>query len=203
MLRRSSAIFLVYALAAACATNNAARTASHRNAQLISQVQIGDTMVKVLRMMSAEPEIRDMKVTEAGTEEVWSYVTNYESDIVTQLRFRDRRVVEKSTGVWNQAWSRDTVADSEDLRTPDEQHQNQSLYRGPLTSLLTFRAELPTGTLHSIVVERVGVPTSTQSISGVTMWLYQLHDGTVARVRLQNGRVMAVEAHNGTVKKSL
>lgn len=201
MLRKSGAIVFTVALVVACATNNAARTASHRNAQLISQVQIGDTMLQVLRKMSAEPEIRDLKVTDAGTEEAWSYVTNYESDIVTQLRFRERRVIEKSTGAWNQSWTRDTVADTEDLRTLEEKQQKQSLDHGPLTSFLTFRAELPTGTLQSTVIERVGAPTQMGSISGVTVWMYKLKDGSVARVRLQNGHVMAVERRDVSVNE--
>ncbi|MGZ5446452.1 MAG: hypothetical protein ACXW5U_32375 [Thermoanaerobaculia bacterium] len=118
---------LLAALAAAalvssisCATNPQARTAAAYNAKNIQRVTLGASMVSVLVAMGREPEIRFRQVQEGNVVEQWSYVTDYERDVVTTLTFEDRHVTAIRQEPWNGTYSRDTIGAHEDLSSPDD-----------------------------------------------------------------------------------
>ena len=68
------------------------------NARVINSVQIGQLKEEVRAIMGHDPERR-----EATTErETWSYLTDYDRELMTAIVFVDGRVAEIKTTAWRE-----------------------------------------------------------------------------------------------------
>lgn len=113
-------VSLVWLLVSGCVTNRAALDASRSNRTRIATVKIGDTERVVLDKMGCDPEIRNISATAAGRVERWSWVTNYENDVVTTLVFTNKILTEIGQHQWDGTWNPDTIAPGEIVETDEE-----------------------------------------------------------------------------------
>lgn len=66
------------------------------NARVIGQVAPGQTKDQVREIMKHDPERREIQ----GTEELWSYITDYDAELMTTIVFTNGVV----TGMKQQPW---------------------------------------------------------------------------------------------------
>ena len=66
-----------------------------------------------------DPEIRFRHLDGSRIVEQWSYVTDYQRDVITTFIFENGRVTGLRQEPWNGAWSEDTIADTEMSALPD------------------------------------------------------------------------------------
>ncbi len=74
------------------------------NARAIGKVALGQTPVEVRAIMQHDPERREASVSPDGmNSETWSYITDYQAELVTTLTFTNGRLAKIGQAPWKTA----------------------------------------------------------------------------------------------------
>jgi hypothetical protein len=101
LIRNFALILFVSWSVLGCNTNPAALKASKANKSAIASVQLGQGTDLVKTIMRTGPESTAARLLDNGVhEEVWYYLTDYESDTNTAITFHNGKVVAIGASRW-------------------------------------------------------------------------------------------------------
>lgn len=191
--------FAILALTAfvGCATNKVAQAAAPTNAHNIKSVRLGQTMSEVHAIMGKDPEIRTKRVASGVSQEEWSYVTDYENDVLTRITFTDQIASEISQQPWEGNYSTNTIQAGEDLRTATEKELSGQAAQKQAANIETLETLVRVGLSTSEVLRIAGQPTKRElSKVGTEIrserWTYTKRDGHVVVIRFKYGKVSSI-----------